>query len=938
MSRLVTLWLTLSLLLPIVAFAQSRGRARRRPNVIFMLADDLGWGDLGSYGQTKIRTPHLDRLAAEGMRFTQFYAGSPVCAPSRAVLMTGKHGGHASIRDNREVQPEGQMPIPAAEVTMAERLKSQGYATGAFGKWGLGFVGTEGDPNQQGFDRFFGYNCQREAHNFYPDHLWRNSERVMLAGNTRGLTGKHYSHDLIEAEALQFVRDHQHQPFFLYLPFTIPHLALQVPDDSLAEYAGQWDDPAYDGQQGYLPHPRPRAAYAAMVTRMDRSVGRLLALVKELGLDDHTVVMFSSDNGGAFGEVTQDFEFKPGRMGGTDYVFFGSTGKFRAFKGSVYEGGIRVPFIARWPGKIKAGTVSELPAVFYDVLPTLCEVAGLEPPQSADGLSLLPTLLGRGRQTRHEFLFWDFNGYGGQQAVRLADWKGVRRNLQRGKTKIELYNLANDVGEQHDVADQHPAIVRRIQAIMEREHTRSEVFPMKFLDDPPPPKERPNVVFLLADDLGYMDLGANHPKTFYATPNLDALARSGMRFTCGYAAAPVCSPTRASIMTGKYPVRTGITDFIGAEQPWPRNTKLLPAPYRTNLPLAEVTLAERLRAAGYATFMSGKWHLGDGEANPNAQGFAGLKRRGSAQFYYPATVTRFDDVNDPKTTDVIADETVKFMAANKDKPFFAYVPFLAVHTAIKARPDLVEKWKEKAKSAPAPAWGKEYARQVRLVQNHAEYAAMLEQMDVAIGRILAALAEHGIADHTIVVFTSDNGGLSTSEGHPTSNEPWRAGKGWPYEGGVRVPVIIRAPGVTKAGSVNDTPVISTDYYATMLDLTGLPPSPEQHRDSRSLKPLLKGGKLKARPLFWHYPHYGNQGGAPMSALREGNWKLIEWFEDGKLELFNLAHDPYEKNDVAAKEPARVKALHAKLKAWRAETGAQLPTRNPNFNPQAQEAR
>ena len=462
--------------------------SQKKPNIIFILADDLGWGDLGSYGQTKIKTPNLDRMAAEGMRFTQFYAGSPVCAPSRCVLMTGKHGGHAFIRDNRQGKPEGQYPIPAGEVTIAEILKARGYATGAFGKWGLGYPGSEGDPNRQGFDHFFGYNCQREAHNFYPLHLWRNDRKVMLEGNDRGLTGKQYSHDLIEAEALKFIRDNRDKPFFAYVPFTIPHLALQVPEDSLAEYAGKWDDPAYDGKRGYLPHPQPRAAYAAMITRMDRSVGRILALVKELGLDDNTLVMFSSDNGGAFGEVTRDFEFKPGRMGGTDYVFFGSTGKFRAFKGSVYEGGIRTPFIARWPGRVKAGTVSALPAVFYDVAPTLCEIAGAPAPKDSDGLSLLPTLTGKGRQRKHEFLFWDFNGYGGQQAVRLGDWKGVRRNLQRGASKIELYNLANDIGEQNDLADQRPEIARRVAAIMEREHSPSEAFPMKGLDDPKPKK------------------------------------------------------------------------------------------------------------------------------------------------------------------------------------------------------------------------------------------------------------------------------------------------------------------------------------------------------------------------------------------------------------------------------------------------------------------
>ena len=466
---------------PLPVNQPNKQTVRRLPNIVFILADDLGYGDLGSYGQKMIRTPNLDRMAAEGMRFTQFYAGAPVCAPSRAVLMTGKHGGHAFIRDNKEVQPEGQWPIPASEETIAELLKAQGYATGGFGKWGLGFIGSEGDPNKQGFDLFYGYNCQREAHNFYPHHLWRNDQKVMLAGNNRGVTGKQYSHDLIEAETLKFIRDHRDKPFFAYVPFTIPHLALQVPEDSLGEYAGKWDDPAYDGKNGYLPHPTPRAAYAAMVTRMDRGVGRIFSLLKELGLDDNTLVIFSSDNGGAFGTVTKDFDFLPGRMGGTDYVFFGSTGNSRAFKGSIYEGGIRVPFIARWPGKIKAGTVSNLPAVFYDVMPTLCEVAGAPAPKESDGISILPTLIGKA-QRKHEFLYWDFGGYGGQQAVRQGNWKGLRRNLHKGNLRVELYNLAKDAGEQHDLAAKHPDIVKRLEKIMAEQHQPSATFPIKVLD------------------------------------------------------------------------------------------------------------------------------------------------------------------------------------------------------------------------------------------------------------------------------------------------------------------------------------------------------------------------------------------------------------------------------------------------------------------------
>jgi arylsulfatase len=479
----------IGLLLFVVAASVRYGKAansqpNRHPNIIFILADDLGWGDLGSYGQKKIRTPSLDRMAAEGVRFTNFYAGSPVCAPSRCVLMTGKHGGHAFIRDNREVRPEGQWPLAANETTIAELLKAQGYATGGFGKWGLGFIGTEGDPNRQGFELFYGYNCQREAHNFYPFHLWRNEQKVMLEGNARGVTGRHYSHDLIEAEALQFMRANKDKPFFAYLPFTLPHLALQVPEDSLSEYDGVFpDDPPAAAQGSYVACERPRATYAAMVTRLDRSVGRVLALLKELGLDDDTIVFFTSDNGGAFGQVTQgDFEFRPGRLGGTDYVFFNSTGPFRAFKGSVYEGGLRVPFIARWPGKIKPGAVSDLPAALYDVLPTLAQIAGAQPPRDTDGLSLLPALSGRGRQRKHEFLFWDFNGYGGQQALRLGDWKGVRRNINQGKTQIELYNLKNDVGEKRDLAAQQPALVKRLERLMAEQHRPSELFPFKALD------------------------------------------------------------------------------------------------------------------------------------------------------------------------------------------------------------------------------------------------------------------------------------------------------------------------------------------------------------------------------------------------------------------------------------------------------------------------
>lgn len=467
--------------------------ADTKPNVVFIIADDLGYGDLGCYGQEKIRTPYIDRLAEEGMRFTQHYAGNPVCATSRCSLMTGKHTGHAYIRDNREMKnrvsqdPElgpifgGQEPIPEEEVTLAELFQRQGYATGAFGKWGLGGEGTTGDPLRQGFDRFCGYNCQRHAHNYYPRYIVDDERHRRLEGNDGGLTGAQYAPDLYCEAALEFIREHREGPFFVYYPTIVPHLALQVPEDSLAEYRGTWDDPPYTGGHGYLPHPAPRAAYAAMVTRMDRDVGRLVSLVQELGLDEQTIFVFTSDNG-----PTYD------RLGGSDSEFFRSAGPLRGLKGSMYEGGIREPMIVRWKGHVPAGTTSEHVSAFCDWMATLMDLigAGSSVPTGTDGVSFAPTLLGRGNEQRpREFLYWEFPSYSGQQAVRMGDWKGLRTGLQP-KTKgdpppdapMQLYNLQEDIAESRDVAAEHPELVERIRVIMRREHATSKVFPFPALD------------------------------------------------------------------------------------------------------------------------------------------------------------------------------------------------------------------------------------------------------------------------------------------------------------------------------------------------------------------------------------------------------------------------------------------------------------------------
>lgn len=452
----------------------------------------------------------------------------------------------------------------------------------------------------------------------------------------------------------------------------------------------------------------------------------------------------------------------------------------------------------------------------------------------------------------------------------------------------------------------------------------------------------PNIVFLIADDLGARDLGA-FGSTFYETPHLDRLAREGARFSQAYAACPVCSPTRASLLTGKYPQRSGITDFIGAPQPkaWKRNTRLTPAPYATELALSETTIAEALKPAGYATFFAGKWHLGPQGHWPEDQGFdinlGGIDKGGpygGDKYFSPYGNPRLPD--GPKGEHLparLAAEASKFIAAHKTQPFLVYLPFYDVHTPLMARADLRAKYEEKRRRlAPTTQWGREGERDVRLTQNHAIYAAMVEAMDEAVGTVLQALRENDLERDTLVIFTSDNGGLATSEGWPTSNHPFRGGKGWLYEGGVREPLIMRWPGRIRADQVIDVPISSPDFFPTILAAATVKLPADLPPDGVDLLPIITTGSTPDRALFWHYPHYGNQGGAPGAAVRRGDWKLIEWFEDGALELYNLRTDPEEQKNLAAAEPKRVAALRAELQAWQKSVGAKFPTANPAYDP------
>ncbi|MCK4919479.1 MAG: arylsulfatase, partial [Bacteroidales bacterium] len=480
--------------LSILTACRNKEKKNQIPNIIFFLADDLGYGELGVYGQEKILTPNIDALAENGMRFTQHYSGAPVSAPARGVLLTGLHTGHAYIRGNDEwrergevwdyakacLDPglEGQRPIPETTITLSGLLKDAGYKTGIFGKWGLGAPATEGVPNLQGFDYFYGYNCQRQAHNLYPPHLWENDTKVQLnneivvpgtrldsladpydEGSYAIYQQNEYGPEKIHEKALEFLKRNKDNPFFMYYASPLPHLPIQVPREYVESYIEIFgDEEPYTGK-AYFPNRYPRASYAAMISYLDNQLGELVSSFKDMGIYENTLIIFTSDNG-------------PTYTGGVDPEFFNSAKPFSNVygrtKGSVYEGGIRVPFIASWPGQIKAGTESNHISAFYDVMPTLCEIAGIAPSEYTDGISFKPELLSQ-EQKHHDFLYWEFPAYKGQQAVRMGKWKAIRKNIFNGNMYIELYDLEKDLEEKNDVSDQFPEVVAEIEAIMKSE-------------------------------------------------------------------------------------------------------------------------------------------------------------------------------------------------------------------------------------------------------------------------------------------------------------------------------------------------------------------------------------------------------------------------------------------------------------------------------------
>ena len=874
------------------------------PNVVLIIADDQHWHDYGFMGHEHLRTPNLDRLAGESLVFPRGYVTSSLCCPSLASIITGRYPHEHRIVGNDppdtpgspRQSPQGRKAFLAGRErmnrhldewpTLPRLLAAAGYRSLQTGKW------WQGNFARGGFDEGM---TKGERHGDEGLAIGRGTMQPIYDFVSRCRTSA--------------------TPFFVWYAPMLPHDPHDPPQDLVDHYSSQTDSVHV-------------ARYWGNVERFDRTVGDLLDHLDREGLARDTLVVFITDNGWI--QDPQSKRFAP------------------RSKLSPYDGGLRTPIMLRRPGTIEPRTSPAL-ASAVDIVPTVLAACGMQRPAELPGVNLLDDAA---TTARHQVfgecythtladlddpvrsLLWRWAVQDRWKLIvpappvpgkQFPAWQGrhvddaSRGTYERGEP--ELFDVVADPDERTNLAGDHPDIVARLRADLDRwwNPGAAQAEPRSTSGG----SRTPNLLVFLADDLGARDLGCTG-STFYRTPSIDALAAAGMTFTQAYAAAPVCSPTRAALMTGQFPARVRITNYIGGE----RRGALLQADYLRALPAKETTIAVRLKAAGYTTGIFGKWHLGP-PADVPAHGFDVSGSIDVAPGRGP------DD--DPHHARAIARQAASFIATNRGRPFFCYLPLHSVHVPLRSTADLssAARCRAEALAPTAPREVAEGDHMARAVQDHPVYAAMIEEMDETVCTVLAALEEQDLVGDTLVVFTSDNGGLSTAEGSPTSNLPLRAGKGFLYEGGIRVPLVIRWPGAVKPGSRCDVPVTTLDVSATLLDAGGVPPSSKEPVDGTSLRPLLVGtGTLPARDLVWHYPHYSNQGGRPSGALLAGDSldgrrdKVVEHFEDGRVQLFDLAADEGERHDLAAERPQRAAELRSRLEAWRKDVGAAMPTPNP----------
>jgi len=887
-------------------------RPARHRNVVLIISDDQHWRDYSFMGHKAVRTPNLDRLARESLVFPRGYVTSSLCCPSLASIITGRYPHEHRIVGNDPPEdpqsargkPAGKAAFVAGRARMNQLLASWPTLPGLLGEQGYRSLQTG---------------------------RWWQGE-FSHGGFTEGMTkGQRHGDDglVIGRKTMQPIHDFMRRcrsdgvPFMVWYAPMLPHDPHDPAQELVDHYATKTDSMHV-------------ARYWGNVERFDRTVGDLLDHLDRERLSADTLVVYVTDNG-----WIQD----------PDGPRFAARSKR-----SPYDGGLRTPIMLRQPGTIEPGTIDTAVSAI-DIMPTVLAACGVAAPRGLPGVNLLDRqAVAARRQVFGECythtivdlddpaksLLWrwtvrdqwklivpataDAAGRAPKYEGRLAD-PDSQGLYDRGE--VELFDVLHDPDETKNLAAAQPEIVQQLRRSLDAwwtpkpvVHAAAPVAAGRATGAAVPQARPPNLVVFLADDLGAHDLGCSG-STFYRTPTIDRLAATGLRFTRGYAAGPVCSPTRAAVMTGRHPARVKITNFIAGD----RRGSLLPADYLHALPTDEVTVPERLRDAGYTTGIFGKWHLGPPKDIP-AHGFDVTGSTAVGPGRGPP-----DDTHHARA---IAEQAAAFIAANRDRPFFCYVPMHSVHVPLKTRSDLLVEEQARAAALPQSTEPREVAegdRKARAVQDHPVYAGMIREMDETVATVLAAIEEAGQTDNTLVVFTSDNGGLSTAEGSPTSNLPLRAGKGFLYEGGIRVPLLVRWPGIIEPGTTTDVPATSLDIAATLLDAAGARPEATV-LDGTSLRPVFAGGAVASRDLEWHYPHYANQGGRPAGAIIAGDGpipgseKLVEHFEDGRVELFDLATDPGERRDLSAERPDRAKALHARLVAWRAGLGAAMPTPNP----------
>jgi arylsulfatase A-like enzyme len=899
--------LLLQLLCAISSLSLSAPQNDPPPNIVYIMSDELGYYELSCMGHENLQTPNIDQLAAEGTRFTQFLAGSPLCAPTRGVLMTGKHSGHTSVRTNG-----GGTPMRLEEETIATSLKRAGYATGGFGKWGCGGRGSSGVPEKHGFDEFFGYYDQVHAHTYFPPYLLRNSEEVPLKGNVGGESGETYAQYVIMDQAREFIRANHKQPFFCYLPVTPPHGLFNIPDS----------DPAWAIYKD-KPWPEEARRYAALVTMLDRQVGELRELLTELGVADNTLIVFTGDNGGQ--DYFRDQEHPRGFHGPNVHPQTGV--QFRGQKGKVYEGGLRIPAIFHMPGKIAAGRVSDHLSYFPDTFPTLAELAGAQTPDDLDGISMLPELFGAdaiGRaQQQHEYLYWEL---GQQRAVRVKHWKAVR---PKKNAEWELYDLRVDISEANDVAKDHEKQLELMKSFADAASTPAVIGDwgdrtlhekdrkskgVKRKAKAPANKKQPklesksselqkhNLLIIHTDEHNFRTLGCyrdslSEEQAFMwgknavvETPHIDRLAKEGVMCTSFYATSPVCSPSRASFVSGRYPQHTPVTT--------------------NNIALADdvVTFAEVLRRKGWVTGYTGKWHL-DGGAKPGWTperdfGFSDRRymfNRGHWKKFAPTDAgAKVASVNekgqfsyavdnaDEKSfaTDFLTDRTIEFIEQNREQPFCYMLSLPDPHGPDTVRAPYNTMYIDQEFEQPrtfdvaaeaSPQWAQPKGR----FQNMAQYFGMVKCIDDNVGRILAALEKNGVLENTIVIFTSDHGDLR--------GEHHRQNKGVPYEASALVPFVIRAPKLVPAGAVVGQAMGTVDFMPTALKLMGVQAG--ETVQGRDLSTWLQKppAPMQASVTFVRQAGKGKQGW--LAAVTD-RYKLVVSADDQPW-LFDLQLDPDE---------------------------------------------